>query len=299
MQLANAWSFFRRLGLNIQQSDDAGKAAEMAYHLMLSLFPMLIVIIGILKYIGMQYDLFDDVMPMLFAALPKDMVPVMRDTVIDIVKAPTHTFALVAFAGFIWTASNGALALIKGICQTYQFDYLGNSTVKDRLLSIVLILWVNLVLVLALNVLFFGNTLISWFADHLYLSEFITMALQVFKVVLGLGGLVVSSIFIYTLALKQVTPHIHWKQTLPGAFTFVLLWLLMTFGFKLYVEQFGNFNKVYGALGGVIILMTWLYLSSFIVLVGAEINAMWHMHRLKQKSEVPENSSHPALITPA
>ena len=282
--MGEVWSHLKTLAKGVQESDDAGKAAEMAYHLMLSLFPMLIVVIGILKYVGMQYDLFDDVLPTMFAALPKDMVPVVKDTVIDIVKSPSHTFALLALGGFIWTSSNGALALIKGICQAYQFDYMGQSTLKDRFLSIIVILVVNLLLVFALNILLFGNTLITWLADRLYWSEWVTALLQVFKVVLGLGGLISSSVFIYTISLKQVTPSITWRQTLPGAVTFVALWLLMTLGFKLYVENFGNFNKVYGALGGVIVLMTWLYLSSFTVLIGAEINALWHKHRENQKN---------------
>jgi membrane protein len=291
-------AFFKCLGASIKEADSLGLAAEMAYHLLLSLFPSLIFVIGLLRYVGATFDLFDEVIPMLYHTLPKDVIPVVRDTIRQVLHSPGDTFAILGFLGFLWTASNGASALIKGISRAYQFDYAGTSTVKDKLMSIAIILGIATGLVIALNLLLFGNNVIAWAGDRLQLSGWVTIALHTFRLVVGLGGILLSSVFIYTITLKQLTPHIRWTQTLPGAFTFVGLWLATSLGFTWYVEHYGNFNKVYGALGGVIILMTWLYLSSFAALVGAHINAIIRSKAFSHPTGVCPPQSNKLALSP-
>ena len=64
-----------------------------------------------------------------------------------------------------------------------------------------------------------------------------------------------------------------WRWVSPGAFVATLLWLIASIGFTVYVAHFNSYDKTYGSLGGVIILLTWLYMSSLVVLLGAVINA--------------------------
>ena len=85
-------------------------------------------------------------------------------------------------------------------------------------------------------------------------------------------GLVVAALaIVYRLAPDRDAPQLRWVSV--GALVAAGLWLLGSIGFSLYVNFFGNYNKTYGALGGVVVLMLWLYLTSYIMLLGAEINA--------------------------
>jgi membrane protein len=76
--------------------------------------------------------------------------------------------------------------------------------------------------------------------------------------------------------LYKLAPNIHlpWRFITPGSLLFTVVWLIATVGFGLYVANFSSYNKTYGALGGVVVLLTWLYLTNLVLLLGAEINAL-------------------------
>ena len=95
------------------------------------------------------------------------------------------------------------------------------------------------------------------------------------------GLVIVALAVVYRLAPDRDAPQFRWVSV--GALVAALLWLAGSAAFSLYVNYFGNYNKTYGALGGVVVLMLWMYLTSYIVLLGAEINA---------ESEKPDPAGH-------
>ena len=107
--------------------------------------------------------------------------------------------------------------------------------------------------------------------DQLGLGALGRVIAQVIRWVLLAGVVIVGLAVVYRMAPDRENPKFRWVST--GAVLAALLWILGSVGFSLYVSFFGNYNKTYGALAGVIVLMLWLYLTSYIVLFGAEINA--------------------------
>jgi membrane protein len=107
--------------------------------------------------------------------------------------------------------------------------------------------------------------------DHLGLGLIGRVVAQVLRWVLLVGVVIVSLAVVYRIAPDRDRPRFRWVS--PGALVATLMWLLGSFAFSVYVSLFGHYNKVYGALAGVIVLMLWLYLSCYVVLLGAEINA--------------------------
>ncbi len=83
--------------------------------------------------------------------------------------------------------------------------------------------------------------------------------------------MIVGLAVVYRVARNRDSPRFRWVST--GALVATVLWILGSVAFSLYVSSFGSYNKTYGALAGVVMLMLWLYLTSYIVLLGAEINA--------------------------
>lgn len=142
-----------------------------------------------------------------------------------------------------------------------------------------MILVLGLGMLVGLNLFFFGDDLIA-FADRVFtLPGVVVSLLHVARWLLVLGALVLVSALVYFLSLYQITPRVKLRAVVPGALTFVGLWLLASWGFRLYIEHFAKFNQVYGALGVVIILLTWLFLTSFALLVGGEVNALMHQRQ--------------------
>jgi membrane protein len=97
--------------------------------------------------------------------------------------------------------------------------------------------------------------------------------------------LIVALAVLYRYAPDRDEPRWGWVSWGSGIAT--LLWLLASIGFSFYVNAFGNYNKTYGALSGVIILMFWLFLSAFVVLVGAELNAEMELQTAKDTTAGP------------
>ena len=86
------------------------------------------------------------------------------------------------------------------------------------------------------------------------------------------------------------------RSVLPGALFTSIIWLVGSFLFGWYISNFGNYNKTYGSLAGIIILFLWLYITSFIIIIGAEINAIIHQRKVI-KGHTPEEAALPMMTT--
>lgn len=293
MRVKHALGFLKQLSDNINKGDDGGLAAEMAYHLMLSLLPAMVFLISVFDLLGNQFNFLDEVLRGLVQVAPKSLMPLIQDTFKQITAANSGGFALVGFLGMLWTASNGASVIVKGVSRAYDIHLENQSFIKDRMIAVLVILVIATGLLVALNLLLFGDGWIAFLADQLHLSSWIEGVLNAFRLVTVVVGLIGFSAFIYAVALFPVKPKISWKETLPGAVAFVGLWLSMSLGFSYYVDNMGNFNQVYGALGAVVILLTWLYLSSFALLVGGEVNALIRQNRNDRKKALNAPGDNP------
>ena len=141
---------------------------------------------------------------------------------------------------------------------------------KRRLLAIVLTVAFSLFIVATLTLLVFGPKLGAVIAEWFGLGRLFTVAWNVISVPIVILCALIGVGLVYQLApnLRQ-----RWRWFTPGAVLAVVLWLGMSFGLRLYVQHFANYSATYGSIGGVILLMLWLYLTSVVLLLGAEVNA--------------------------
>ena len=103
---------------------------------------------------------------------------------------------------------------------------------------------------------------------------------------MGAGGRRAAAVVALGLALvyryAPNRPDAPWAWVTPGSAAATLLWLVASFGFGLYVSNFGNYNATYGSLGGVVVFLTWLYLSAYIILMGGEMNSELERQQAKE-----------------
>jgi membrane protein len=96
-------------------------------------------------------------------------------------------------------------------------------------------------------------------------------------IIIGLTLLGIELIYYFAPNIERGENGKRWEWLTPGGLFAVGLWLLISFGFRYYVSRFGNFDATYGALGGVMVLMLWLYLTGVAILVGGEINSVFRL----------------------
>ena len=280
-RLKRAWLFLIRLQREMAYDDAMGMAAQIAFYSMLGLFPFLIFVLSTISL----FPLGDRLQPMLLEALgdnmPLEADHYVTDIVINIL--PDHDQGLLSF-GFLaslWGASMAVGALITTINRAYNIRPRRNMA-HQKVLAIFLTLLLSGLWLLAMTIILVGpqitQQLFEWVGLASETNTFWTSMRLPMAFLLNLTALSV----LYYMA-PEARQKFRW--ILPGAITSTLLWLLASSGFRIFLRNFGHYNKTYGSLATVIILMMWLWISGLLFLLGAEINALM---KRREEDDPPE-----------
>lgn len=265
--------FLKDLWSKMGQNDYAGLAAEMAYNWMMALIPILIFLFMLFGMFGTHTDVFAQVMGNLQRLMPGDAFNLLQGTITELTKDSSGGGAFLALLGALWTSSNGAMTLEKALNRAYRCTDDNRNFIMQRVIALLIVLGLAVILFVCTNLIMFGGSIIDAVEHYFNPGGLIIRALEVARWVLPLVSLVLVSMFIYSIAPNYRKPG-YWHKTWPGALTFVMLWVIISTVFSLYVSNMANYNKVYGPMGAIIVLMFWLYLTSYALLIGGQVNAM-------------------------
>lgn len=253
-----------------------GLAAQQAYYYMLALFPLLILLIAIVPYLNIDQQKAIDVINQM---LPEESAQLLRDNVVKLVSERNGGLLTFGIIGTIWSASNGMNAFMKAINVAYDIKET-RSFLKARLVSILLTLGLILAFVVALLLPVFGNVILNMIQTIIPIPEPYDIIFQVIRWITGIAVMVAVLTGLYRIAPNKHYPFTH---VFPGAIFATIVWQLISLGFSLYVSNFSNYSATYGSLGGVIVLMLWLFLTGLALVLGGEINAIYHRDKMGEK----------------
>src|SRR6478735_1412680 len=257
-------------------------AGGVTYAILLALFPGLAALVSLY---GLVFDTsqIEKQMGALSGILPAQTQELLSQQLHSLAEASSGALGLGALAGLVlalWSASRGMSGLITAINIAYE-EKERRGFFKLNLIALGLtlglliggIVAIALVAVLPAAVQFLAvGTATKW------LLMIVQWPLLIILVMLGLAVL-------YRYAPDRDKPQ--WRWVSPGAITATLLWIIASIGFTVYVANFSSYDKTYGSLGGVVVLLTWLYLSTLVVLFGAAINAQSEKQTRKDSTEGP------------
>ncbi|WP_277586215.1 YihY/virulence factor BrkB family protein [Psychrobacillus antarcticus] len=274
------WSgYINHLILHIQKTDIPGFAAQLAYFFLLSLFPLLIFIITLLPYLNIDEA---QVFRLLENYAPQDVYILIEDTLSEVFVNRNGGLLSIGIIGTIWSASNGMNAIVKSLNRSYELEETRPYFIV-RFLSIVFTLLMIMLFLVALVLPVFGQQigtiLFSYFGfEESFLKLWSNLRWTISPLIM----------FIILIALYWIVPNtkLFLRSVLPGAAFAAIGWLLVSLGFSFYVSNFSNYTSTYGSIGGIIVLMLWLYISGNILLVGGQINAVMQERKIAlQKKE--------------
>jgi membrane protein len=265
-----AWRVVRRTLGQIIRHDISLVAAGCAFYATLAMFPALSVLVSLY---GLVFDpaSVGRQMELLRGLLPPDAFTLISDQVTALVARPKVELGLglaIGLAIALWSASAGTKAMLTSLNRAYgvverrgivRFQATGLAITLAGILGAILALAVLVALPAAVAFLHLSSYLRSW----LHLLSMLVMLLYV-AVLLG---------FLYRFGPSPQRPPGRVRSLLPGAALATLLWLSVAIGVSIYVGDFGGFDATYGPLAAVAGVMLWFWASSFVVLVGAELNA--------------------------
>jgi membrane protein len=256
-------------------------AAGVAFYVLLALFPAIIAGVSIYGLVANPQTVRDQI-NQLAKTLSPETATLIGQQVQQVTSSAGGALGLATVIGILtalWSASSGMKALITGVNLAYD-ETEGRKFVKLRGLSILMTLGAMVLLGVALALIVgFPAVPDSWPTVLQWTAAILRFVLLAVLLMAGLAAL-------YRYAPDRDKPKWGWAS--PGSVVATVLWVLASIGFSIYVNAFGNYNKTYGALAGIIILMFWLYLTAFVVLVGAELNAEMELQTAKDTTAGPE-----------
>ncbi|QGQ48877.1 YihY/virulence factor BrkB family protein [Metabacillus sediminilitoris] len=249
-----------------------GLAAQQAYYYFLSLIPMLILLVSIVPYLNIDPN---KALAFMDNVLAPETAQLIKDNILTIISNESGGLLTFGIIGTIWSASSGMDAFIRAMNIAYDVEET-RSFIKIRLISIFLTLGLILSIVVALVFPIFGQVIFDFVQSFIPVSEQFEVIITILR--WGIAGIVIIG-FLMTLYLVAPNKRFPWKHVIPGAVFAALLWLVGSIAFSFYVSNFGNYTATYGSLGGVIVLMLWLFLTGLTFVLGGEINAVYHREK--------------------
>jgi membrane protein len=268
MALREIGSILNKTCQNIRANHTMTIAAGLSYYFVMSLFPLLILAASIVSLLPIP-NLFDTILAAMQRVIPADSMGLVRGIVNDVITPSKRSFLTIGLLGTLWTASSGFANLIEALDVAYNVPET-RPFYQTRALAVGLIFVIGGLLVLGAVSLFLGPEFGTWVAAKLHLSWMFAMMWPYLRWTISVAFAIVAVelMFFWAPNVKQ-----RFWATLPGAAVGVGFWIATSYVLGLYFQHFAHFNRTYGALGGAVALMVWLYWSWFFILVGAEINS--------------------------
>lgn len=261
----------KRVGGEISKDDVFGRSAELSYYFLLALFPLLFFLVSILGFVlGGNPSAQHNIMNYFGRVLPGDASALVNRTISQIMHGSSGTKLILGLLGALWTASSGMSAVMDTLNITYDVNE-GRPYWKKRLLAIVLTVAVAILVVAAFVLISYGPSIANTVLGHVGLAGVFAWVWKVVQWPVAIFFVALAFALMYYAGpdVKQRK----WFWITPGAVIGIFLWLVASFAFRVYLHFFNSYSQTYGALGGVIILMLWFYITGASILIGSEVNS--------------------------
>lgn len=270
---------FSRTGARISSDSISIVAAGVAFYGFVALVPALAATIGIYGLVSDPAQVGEQVTA--FARLlPREVLPILEQQ-LKRISSDTSAAGLSAALGLLlalWSSASATKALTQGLNISYAEDE-KRGFLKLNAIALILTLGIILGAVVAIALVAVLPALLA----HLSFGSALDPILAWARWPVLLGGFVVGLAVLYRYAPSR--EYAKWRWISPGALTAAILWVTGSALFSLYVAKFGSYDKTYGSLGAIVVFLLWMFLSAFVVLLGAELNSEIERQTVKDTTD--------------
>jgi membrane protein len=247
-------------------------AAALTYYAVLSIFPALIAMISIVGLVGNPQTVTKTLTDIISQVGPASAVDTFKGPIEGLAKSSgtAGVMVVVGILAALWTASGYVGAFMRASNVIYEVEE-GRSFIKLRPLQMLVTLVLVVMLALVLVALVLTGPIAGAVGSAIGLSGTAVTVWNIAKWPVLFAVVVVMITLLYYASPNAKLGGI--KSILPGSALAIVVWLVASVGFAFYVANFGSYNKTYGALGGVIVFLVWLWITNVAILLGAEVNA--------------------------
>jgi membrane protein len=264
-----AVGFLKELRRRASHDAATDRAAQLSYYFVFALFPFLFFLVTLAAYLPLQGAL-DQLLARLQPLMPEQAMKIIGDQLRALITQQRPNFLTLSLALSLWSASRALDALRTALNLAYGAKE-SRPFWKTQGMAILLTVLTSALMLTAVAALALGGSAGLWLAERMHLDRFWPLLWGWLRWPLTALGVMFMFSLVYRL-LPDVPQS--WRSTMPGAACGTILWLLASWGFSIYAAHFGSYARTYGSIGGAIVLLTWLYLTGLIFVLGGEINAL-------------------------
>jgi membrane protein len=262
-------------------------AAALAYYAFLAIPSILLVAVGVFSLVG-DADAVEEIIERLEGVAPQEALTLLEDTLERVIATEANSgYAMIVVGSVLalWTVTGAMETLMWALNSAYDREET-RGFFKRRLTALAMVFLMLLAFVLAFGLLVLGPHLSGWIGDAVGLEAVVKWLWWTAQWPVLILGLLFA--FATILYLGPNVDHPRWRFLTFGTVFSVVVWLLASGAFAFYVSQFASYNKAWGTLAGVIIMLTWLWISGLALLFGAEVNAETERSRELRRGEPAE-----------
>jgi membrane protein len=271
------------------------RANAIAFSFFMSLFPALLVLFSLIPYIISflpikMSDILTQIKFALTDIMPNETGDSLFKAISKFIKTKRSDFLSIGFVLAVYFSSNGLMALMRSFEKEHAV-FRRRNIYQKRFRAIWMTLLLGILLVVSTVLVILGNQIFGWLFKFLKLNFITTIFLNLLKWLIVLGSIYIGIAILYKFGMAT-RRKLHFFS--PGASTATVLSLLSSIIFSFYVDNFGNYDRVYGSFVAGIVLLLWLQLNALILIIGFELNAAIAVNRdllaLPVKNEQPVQS---------
>ncbi len=262
-----------------KDDDLPGLSAQITYYLILAFFPFLLFLINLISFTALPNDI---VVTEISLLLPAETGAMVKNVLVETVQAKSTALLLVGILGSLWASSKGILAIIRGLNKAY--DIVENrSFIHLITISVIATLGITMMIIFSFVMIIFGRIIGNAVFGYLGATALFDILWSVLRYFIPLVAMLLTFSLLYAYVPNR---KLKFRGVRIGTVFATFGWIITSLLFSLYVNNFSNYSRVYGSLGGFIALIFWLYISTLIILIGGELNAIQSAFKTQDTSKM-------------
>lgn len=263
----------------LQKNSLTTRASSLAFRFFLAIFPSIIFLFSLVPFIPID-NFKRELLELIETSLPLDAYLMVSSTIEDLMFDKDGSILSFGFLFAFYLASNGVNSMIIAFNET-SHAVKKASFIETRLRSLLLLIIIVFLMVVAIGLIVFSTPIIHYLTSHHYIQGYAIYVLKIVKFIILLAVFFTGISSIYYIGNVK---KLNFRFISAGSTLATLLSIALSSGFAFYINNFGTYNKVYGSIGTLMVIMLWLYFNSLVLLLGFELNASISHAKEEKKS---------------
>ena len=261
------FKYIEQLVFRYKDTDLSSMSAQITYYLILAFFPFLLFLINLLSFTPLSNEIL---ITNFNKFLPNETGILVKNVIVQTLQVKSKTLLIFGMLGSLWAASKGISAITKGLNKAYDIKE-NRNFIKLNSIAIISTMGVTIMIIFSFVMIVMGESIGNYIFGLVGAQSLFNIIWLLLRYLIPLTIMFITFSFIY-----QYVPNkkLKFNNVILGTIFTTVGWVITSLLFSFYANNFGNYEKVYGSLGGVIALISWLYISTLIILIGGELNAI-------------------------